>query len=238
MPPKLAIQPVAIQLTTDDFLRLIYEELCGPIDPTTGYGGGWPQLGQNKEGNNFSLVDAVARLQTTVDGWTKHCAVTEQQETTTPKKATSPKGTAKSKKTVPVKQPRPPRRQRLVRQFRENGRPRNRLHCNRIHRRSKSGHSREQFGKPWTDDVDDIEFGHNNCDTREDILRRDLSEVVPPKGCHVTSGVLHDPCTGKLITFNRDEGTDVLVQIDHVVALLDAWQTGAQQWSEAHAACQ
>ncbi len=35
------------------------------------------------------------------------------------------------------------------------------------------------------------------------------------------------------ITFNRDEGTDVLVQIDHVVALLDAWQTGSQQWDQA-----
>ena len=32
-------------------------------------------------------------------------------------------------------------------------------------------------------------------------------------------------------TFNRDEGTDVLVQIDHVVPLLDAWETGAQQWN-------
>jgi hypothetical protein len=79
--------------------------------------------------------------------------------------------------------------------------------------------------------VDDVEFGHNHCDTRDDILRRDLSDVVPPSGCAVTSGVLHDPYTGKLITFNRDEGTDVLVQIDHVVALLDAWQTGAQQWN-------
>jgi hypothetical protein len=98
---------------------------------------------------------------------------------------------------------------------------------------SKSGYSREQFGKPWTDDVDGVEFGHNHCDTRDDILRRDLSNVLPPKGCPVTSGVLHDPYTNRDITFNRDEGTDVLVQIDHVVALLDAWQTGAQQWDQA-----
>ena len=94
----------------------------------------------------------------------------------------------------------------------------------------KTGYSREQFGKPWTDDVDGVEFGHNGCDTRDDILRRDLSNVVPPSGCSVLSGVLHDPYTGKDITFNRDEGTDVLVQIDHVVPLLDAWETGAQQW--------
>jgi hypothetical protein len=98
---------------------------------------------------------------------------------------------------------------------------------------SKSGYSREQFGKPWTDEVDGVEFGRNGCDTREDILRRDLSDVMPPKGCTVLSGVLHDPYTGRDIRFNRDEGTDVLVQIDHVVALMDAWQTGAQQWDQA-----
>ena len=97
---------------------------------------------------------------------------------------------------------------------------------------SKTGYSRDQFGPPWTDDVDGVEFGHNGCDTRDDILRRDLSNVVPPSGCKVLSGVLHDPYTGKDIHFNRDEGTDVLVQIDHVVPLLDAWQTGAQQWDQ------
>jgi hypothetical protein len=95
---------------------------------------------------------------------------------------------------------------------------------------SKSGYSREQFGKPWTDDVDGVEFGHNHCDTRDDILRRDLSSVVPPTGCEVKTGVLHDRYTGNDIPFNRDEGTDVLVQIDHIVPLLNAWQTGAQQW--------
>jgi hypothetical protein len=97
---------------------------------------------------------------------------------------------------------------------------------------SKSGYSREQFGKPWTDEVDGVEFGRYGCDTRDDILRRDLSDVQPPSGCPVLSGVLHDPYTGRDITFNREEGTDVLVQIDHVVALLDAWQTGAQQWDQ------
>jgi|SRR5271156_6427667 len=78
---------------------------------------------------------------------------------------------------------------------------------------SKSGYSREQFGKPWTHEVDGVEFGRNGCDTRDDILRRDLSVVMPPRGCAVISGVLHDPYTGRDITFNRDEGTDVLVQI-------------------------
>lgn len=96
-------------------------------------------------------------------------------------------------------------------------------------RAPKTGYSRMQFGQPWTDDVD-VEGGHNHCDTRNDILRRDLSNVVPPAGCIVQSGVLHDPYTGKDVQFNREEGTDVLVQVDHVVPLLDAWQKGAQQW--------
>lgn len=96
-------------------------------------------------------------------------------------------------------------------------------------RAPKTGYSRMQFGQPWTDDVD-VEGGHNNCDTRNDILRRDLSNVVPAAGCIVQSGVLHDPYTGKDVQFNREEGTDVLVQVDHVVPLLDAWQKGAQQW--------
>ena len=98
-------------------------------------------------------------------------------------------------------------------------------------RAPKTGYSRFQFGQPWTDDVD-VEGGHNHCDTRNDILRRDLSNVLPAAGCIVQSGVLHDPYTGKDVQFNRDEGTDVLVQVDHVVALLDAWQKGAQQWDQ------
>ncbi|MBO0881242.1 MAG: excalibur calcium-binding domain-containing protein [Mycobacterium sp.] len=99
-------------------------------------------------------------------------------------------------------------------------------------RAPKTGYSRFQFGQPWTDDVD-VEGGHNHCDTRNDILRRDLSNVIPSSGCIVQSGVLHDPYTGKDVQFNRDEGTDVLVQVDHVVPLLDAWQKGAQQWDPA-----
>ena len=78
--------------------------------------------------------------------------------------------------------------------------------------------------------------GHNGCDTRNDILRRDLVEVeIKPgsNGCTVLTGVLHDPYTGTTVEFHRGRGTSSLVQIDHVVALSDAWQTGAQQWDAA-----
>jgi len=101
-------------------------------------------------------------------------------------------------------------------------------------RAPKTGYERELFGERWTDDVT-VEYGHNGCDTRNDILRRDLVEVVSKpgsNGCAVLSGVLNDPFTGTVVDFVRGPGTSAEVQIDHVVALSDAWQKGAQQWDE------
>lgn len=99
-------------------------------------------------------------------------------------------------------------------------------------RAPKTGYSREQFGVAWTDDNND-DLGHNGCDTRNDILRRDLTAPVSKDGskCIVASGVLHDAYTGKTINWKRGQDTSAAVQIDHVVALSDAWQTGAQQLS-------
>ena len=89
-------------------------------------------------------------------------------------------------------------------------------------RAPKTGYSRAQFGAAWTD-VD-----HNGCDTRNDILTRDLvSKVYRSGGCIVASGILHDPYSGTDISFTRGAGTSLAVQIDHVVALSDAWQKGA-----------
>lgn len=102
-------------------------------------------------------------------------------------------------------------------------------------RAPKTGYSRAQFGQAWTDDVS-VEFGHNGCDTRNDILRRDLSAVAlkgGTRGCVVTGGILSDPYTGTTIPFTRGKGSSEAVQIDHVVPLSNAWQTGAQQWDEA-----
>ena len=89
-----------------------------------------------------------------------------------------------------------------------------------------TGYHRSAFGTRWPD-VD-----HNGCDTRNDILRRDLSRVVfraSAPNCVVSSGVLSDPYSGQQIEFVRGVATSALVQIDHVVALGDAWQNGAQQ---------
>lgn len=101
-------------------------------------------------------------------------------------------------------------------------------------RAPKTGYDRDLFGDRWTDDVA-VEYGHNGCDTRNDILRRDLVDVVFKPGsndCAVLSGILNDPYTGTTVEFHRGPDSSAEVQIDHVVALSDAWQTGAQEWDE------
>lgn len=86
----------------------------------------------------------------------------------------------------------------------------------------------EQFGEAWKD-VDG-----NGCDTRNDILKRDLRDVTTAgrNNCRVTSGVFDDQYTGKTIHFKFGKDTSSAVQIDHVVALHDAWMTGAQKLTQ------
>ncbi|CQR63631.1 Secreted Protein [Streptomyces leeuwenhoekii] len=93
-------------------------------------------------------------------------------------------------------------------------------------RAPRTGYDRDKFGTPWAD------TDANRCDTRDDILRRDLEDVKFSDGrCEVASGVLEpDPYTGRRITFTRGRSR---VDIDHVVALSDAWQKGAGQWDAA-----
>lgn len=101
-------------------------------------------------------------------------------------------------------------------------------------RAPKTGYARDLFGQAWSDDVT-VSAGHNGCDTRNDILRRDLAdtEIKPgTNGCVVLSGTLHDPYTGTDIDFQRGRDTSWHVPIDHIVALSDAWQKGAQQLDE------
>ncbi|WP_457948672.1 GmrSD restriction endonuclease domain-containing protein [Pseudarthrobacter sp. alpha12b] len=92
-------------------------------------------------------------------------------------------------------------------------------------RAPKTGYDRAQFGQAWAD-VD-----RNGCDTRNDILKRDLTGITYTNSvpCKVQLGTLADPYTAKTISFVRGSATSSAVQIDHVVALSDAWQKGAQQ---------
>jgi len=91
-------------------------------------------------------------------------------------------------------------------------------------RAPKTGYARDQFGTAWKD-VD-----RNGCDTRNDILNRDLVSIaykVSAADCVVQTGILLDPYSGEAIDFLRGVATSGEVQIDHVVALSNAWQTGA-----------
>ncbi len=91
---------------------------------------------------------------------------------------------------------------------------------------------RSAFGEAWSDDVD-VEFGHNGCNTRDDVLRRDLADlVVRPGTCYAQSGTLHDPYGGVTIAFTRGPTTSDVVQIDHLVSLSDAWYKGARGWTD------
>lgn len=98
-------------------------------------------------------------------------------------------------------------------------------------RAPKTGYGRSKFGRAWTDEVS-VDGGRNGCNTRDDILNRDLTKITLVVGtCKVASGTLDDPYTGRAINFVRGQRTSVLVQIDHLVALADAWEKGAQQWT-------
>lgn len=88
-------------------------------------------------------------------------------------------------------------------------------------RAPKTGYSRAQFGNGWERTID--------CDVRNDILARDLTDVTRGADCTVLSGILQDPYSGKPLPFTRGPETSDDIQIDHVVALSDAWQKGAQQ---------
>ena len=88
-------------------------------------------------------------------------------------------------------------------------------------RASKTGYKRTEYGNGWATTM--------GCDTRNIILHRDMKNSVVDSECKVLSGTLDDPYTGRIIEFARGADSSGDVQIDHVVALSDSWQKGAQQ---------
>lgn len=93
-------------------------------------------------------------------------------------------------------------------------------------RTNTDDYKRDAFGKAWLD-VD-----NNGCDTRNDILARDLTDIVVDSSCKVQTGVFNDPYTGTVINFDRSTGNGGGVDIDHIIPLSLAWQTGAANWDE------
>jgi len=93
-------------------------------------------------------------------------------------------------------------------------------------RAPKTGYKRELFSSGWGT--------LDGCDLRNYILARDMTNLTYVDAtCKVASGTLNDPYTGKVIEFVRGTDTSDTVQIDHVVALGDAWQKGAQNLTAA-----
>lgn len=90
----------------------------------------------------------------------------------------------------------------------------------------QGGYDRErQFGG-WASN------GCGSATTRDTILERDMTGVKKNAKCQVVSGTLADPYTGRTIHFTRGPKTSANVQIDHVVALQDAWASGARDWTQ------
>lgn len=95
-------------------------------------------------------------------------------------------------------------------------------------RAPKTGYRRAEFGQRWRD------IDRNGCDTRNDILNRDLTDKTwraNTRGCVVLSGILAEPYSGETKYFDKSQAS--AIQIDHVVALSDAWQKGAQALTAA-----
>jgi hypothetical protein len=94
---------------------------------------------------------------------------------------------------------------------------------------------RAAFGEAWTDDTS-APGGHNGCDTRNDILDRDLVDktftVIKRCPTAVATGTLHDPYTSDTIAFTRGNQVGAAVQIDHIVPLALAWDLGARDWPD------
>lgn len=92
-------------------------------------------------------------------------------------------------------------------------------------RAPKTGYTREEFYKTWPN-VD-------GCSLRQRIIRREVGEsaVLADDQCTVVSGSFIEPYTGKILEFHEKSDFSTGIQIDHVVALSDAWQKGAQQLS-------
>ena len=87
-------------------------------------------------------------------------------------------------------------------------------------RAPKTGYNREEFYKSWP--------SVNGCSLRQIIIKREFGESAVLDGCTVIAGSFIEPYTGQEMVFTEKAEISKKIQIDHVVALSDAWQKGAQ----------
>lgn len=97
----------------------------------------------------------------------------------------------------------------------------------------KTGYDRDEFGYAWMDTADGVPLARNGCDTRNDLLQRDGTDLRFRSGsnCVVMSMTLHDPYSGATVHWRKEKATEV--QIDHVVPLSYSWQMGSARWPES-----
>lgn len=97
----------------------------------------------------------------------------------------------------------------------------------------RADYDRSAFGSAWSDAAS-VPGSGNGCDTRNDVLARDLNDIRagPVSSCPraVLAGDLRSPYTGGFVAFRRDRNASA-VQIDHIVPLSYAWDMGAWSWS-------
>lgn len=98
---------------------------------------------------------------------------------------------------------------------------------------AKTDYAREAFapGSTWSwDDAD-----NDGCDTRAEILMRDLDGgyEVRDKDCYITDGIMSvEPYTGQANrAFDAHGDYSEKLDIEHAVALGDAWFSGAWDWT-------
>lgn len=82
---------------------------------------------------------------------------------------------------------------------------------------------RSQFGG-WAD------LDHDGCNTRQEILRRDLALVELRRNCVVLKGILADPYTGQQVHYSIRHASEI--PIEHVVSVADAYRSGAKSWTQ------
>ncbi|NUT54109.1 MAG: HNH endonuclease [Saccharothrix sp.] len=81
-----------------------------------------------------------------------------------------------------------------------------------------TGYSRDRFPH-WSSQGE-------GCDTREVVLQRQGADVQVGDSCKITSGTWTSVYDGKVVT---DPGE---LDIDHTVALAEAWRSGADKWTD------
>ncbi|WP_067700357.1 HNH endonuclease family protein [Nocardia jejuensis] len=96
--------------------------------------------------------------------------------------------------------------------------------------RNWESYERDAFGPGWSGRGGEAALA-DGCTARETVMKRDLTEtrLAESNSCMVLSGTLNDPYAGERLSYDRFKASDI--EIDHVVALGDAWRSGASQWS-------